>query len=182
MRRALVPFSRAMSFLLRHKPHEGDLTLDEHGWTSVVKLIGGLAKIGHEVSFAEIQEIVRENDKQRFELSPDGTRIRARQGHSVEVELGLDPTTPPDTLFHGTAREHLRSIRKQGLLRGARTHVHLTADEATAHQVGSRHGEAVVLRIDAAAAHAAGWKFYVTDNGVWLVDHVPASYLTASPD
>ena len=121
--------------------------------------------------------MVRTSDKQRFAISEDGTRIRANQGHSVPVELGLLPQVPPEQLYHGTATRFLDSIRIQGLLRGDRHHVHLSANADTAVKVGSRHGQPVVLIVHAGDMHHAGHVFFRSDNGVWLVAHVPPAFL-----
>lgn len=118
------------------------------------------------------------NDKQRFELDPFGDRIRARQGHSVEVDLALEPAAPPDVLFHGTPRRNLDSIRATGLDRRERHHVHLSPDVETAQRVGRRRGAAVVLAVDAAAMTAAGVAFWRTGNGVWLTDRVPPEHIS----
>ena len=125
----------------------------------------------------QLREVVETNDKKRFEFSPDGLRIRASQGHSVEVELGYQPAAPPETLYHGTAARNLESIRRQGLLKGQRHHVHLSADPETATNVGQRYGRPLVLKIDAAAMHAAGRIFFVSTNGVWLTECVPPEYI-----
>lgn len=122
-------------------------------------------------------EATEKNDKRRFAISEDGERIRARQGHSVAVDLGLNPVEPPETLFHGTARRNLESIRDKGLLRGERQHVHLSPDPATARKVGARHGTPVVLEIHSARMHRADAVFYRSENGVWLTAHVPASFV-----
>ncbi|MCB1359528.1 MAG: RNA 2'-phosphotransferase, partial [Maritimibacter sp.] len=127
----------------------------------------------------EIDRIVATNPKQRFALSPDGTRIRARQGHSLAVDLGLAPVTPPQWLYHGTARNDLDAIRAEGLKPGARQHVHLSPDPEIAHAVGARHGAPVVLIVAAGALAAAGHLFYLSENGVWLTDRVPPGYVTA---
>ena len=126
---------------------------------------------------AELEAIVATSDKQRFALSSDGTRIRANQGHSVEVDLALAPATPPERLYHGTVERALGGIRAHGLVRGARHHVHLSADLATATKVGARRGRPVVLVVRAAEMAAAGYAFFRSDNGVWLVEHVPVEFL-----
>jgi putative RNA 2'-phosphotransferase len=128
-----------------------------------------------------LERVVAENDKQRFEFSEDGLRIRARQGHSTEVELGYEPATPPDVLYHGTATRHLDSILQHGLVKGRRHHVHMSTNKETMIQVGMRHGKPVLLSIDAKRMLADGHTFYVTGNHVWLTDHVPPEYLTAIP-
>jgi putative RNA 2'-phosphotransferase len=124
-----------------------------------------------------LEELVVTNDKRRFSISPDGVRIRANQGHSVEVDLGLTPREPPDVLFHGTVAKFLDSIRRSGLIKGNRHHVHMSADEQTAAKVGQRHGKPVILTIEATRMSRVGHAFFQSDNGVWLVDAVPPEYL-----
>jgi putative RNA 2'-phosphotransferase len=173
-----VRVSKLLSLGLRHEPGALGITLDDAGWTSVDAVLRGLAARGESIDAEELEEIVATSDKQRFALSPDGTRIRANQGHSVAVDLGLPPATPPEILFHGTVRRFLDPIRAQGLLRRARTHVHLSAETATARVVaGRRAGDAVILRVRARSMHDAGYAFYRSANGVWLTEHVPPEFL-----
>lgn len=167
--------SKRLSYVLRHRPDSIGLTLTPDGWTTVGELLAALAAHGTVLDRARLARVVATNDKQRFHL--DGDRIRAHQGHSVPVDLALPPVHPPDVLFHGTAGRHLPSIRREGLLRGRRHHVHLSADRATARRVGVRHGDPVVLGVDAAAMATAGHAFHRTANGVWLTDAVPPAYL-----
>lgn len=169
--------SKFLSLLLRHEPERIGITLDEGGWTDVDDLLDALHAHGVELTRAELDQIVASSDKQRFALSADGTRIRANQGHSVQVELGLPSLTPPDVLYHGTVDVALPGIRAQGLLKGQRHHVHLSADIETAKKVGGRRGKPVVLAIKAKEMAAAGHSFLRSENGVWLVDHVPVAYL-----
>ncbi|MGY0006763.1 RNA 2'-phosphotransferase [Micromonospora sp. I033] len=176
--RDLVRVSKRMSLALRHRPDRFDLTLDRAGWVPVADLLAAL-----KISRADLDAVVAGNDKQRFavERGPDGVdRIRASQGHSVPVDLGLAPATPPDRLFHGTSETVLPAIRAEGLRRGRRHHVHLSPDEETARRVGARRtGPVVILTVDAAAMAANGFPFYRSANGVWLTDTVPPAYLTA---
>lgn len=174
---SLVRFSKFVSKVLRHAPESVGLRLDEAGWVGVDDLLAAARGAGVPMDRATLERVVAENDKKRFALSPDGERIRASQGHSVDVELGLEPVTPPEVLFHGTADRNLDGIRAQGLVSGKRTHVHLSADEATAVNVGRRHGRPVVLRVRAGELHRAGHPFYRSDNGVWLTDAVPADHI-----
>jgi putative RNA 2'-phosphotransferase len=140
-------------------------------------LLAAMRDAGVEIDRAALERIVAESDKQRFAFSADGIRIRANQGHSVNVELGLEPRVPPDVLFHGTAARFVESIRREGLRPGARTHVHLSPDERTARKVGQRHGRPTILTVAARAMHKAGHVFVRSENGVWLVDAVPPEYL-----
>jgi putative RNA 2'-phosphotransferase len=173
-----VRISKLLSLGLRHEPGALGITLDDTGWTSVEAVLRGLAARGESIDAEELEEIVATSDKQRFALSGDGTRIRANQGHSVAVDLGLPPTTPPEILFHGTVRRFVDAIRAQGLLRRARTHVHLSAETATAATVaGRRAGDAVILHVRARSMHDAGHAFYRSANGVWLTEHVPPAFL-----
>jgi len=166
-----------MSLVLRHEPEKYGLTLDEHGWVKVDDLIAAANRAGVPLTHATLQQVVAENEKQRFAFSEDGVSIRARQGHSITVDLELVPLDPPAQLYHGTATRFLESIRQQGLLRGSRQHVHLSADVVTALKVGQRHGKPVVLTVRSSAMHLDGFRFYQSENRVWLVNSVPASYL-----
>jgi putative RNA 2'-phosphotransferase len=172
-----VRISKLLSLVLRHEPARMGLALDPAGWTTVDAVLAGFAAAGLPITRDELAEVVRASDKQRFAFSDDGARIRANQGHSVDVELGLPPSVPPPLLFHGTVDRFLASIRAKGLLKGERHHVHLSAARATAEQVGGRRGRPVVLEVRADAMAAAGHVFFLSANGVWLTEHVPASYL-----
>jgi putative RNA 2'-phosphotransferase len=170
-----------LSLVLRHKPHVAGIELDEAGWVAVDALLAGCARAGRAITREQLLEVVATNDKQRFELSADGRRIRASQGHSVAVELGYAQAAPPEVLYHGTASRNQASIRRLGLLKGSRHHVHLSADVQTAADVGGRYGKPVVLTVDAARMHADGFAFFLSANGVWLTEQVPPAYLDA-PD
>jgi putative RNA 2'-phosphotransferase len=176
---SMVKLSKRMSKALRHDPARVGLTLDAAGWAPVPALLAALG-----VSRAEVDAVVAGNDKQRFAVvrGPDGVeRIRANQGHSVPVELGLLACPPPDLLYHGTSAAVLDSIRATGINRGGRHHVHLSEDQATARRVGARRGGAIVILTVAAGDMArAGHDFYRSDNGVWLTDDVPPEYLPAT--
>jgi putative RNA 2'-phosphotransferase len=169
--------SKFLSYVLRHAPESIGLALDANGWASVDELLAKAEGVGKRLDRAALKEIVATSDKKRFTLSEDGSRIRAAQGHSVDVALGLEPVAPPETLYHGTATRFLEAIRAEGLKAGSRQQVHLSADAATATAVGSRHGKPVVLRVAAGAMHAAGHAFFRADNGVWLTDYVPPQFL-----
>jgi putative RNA 2'-phosphotransferase len=169
--------SKLLSHVLRHAPERLGIVLDDNGWTSVDVLIANARKEGFKLDRDILGSVVANNDKKRFTLSEDGLMIRAAQGHSVAIDLALVPGEPPARLFHGTARHNLHSIFAVGLKPGTRRHVHLSLDVDIAMKVGSRHGKPVVLEVDAAAMYRDGLAFYRADNGVWLTDAVPASYL-----
>ena len=182
MKPNLVKLSRFLSLVLRHKPETIGLELDENGWADVEQLLSRLKMAGRPMDRTVLQEIVETNDKQRFGFDESGTRIRANQGHSVEVDLEFEARTPPDLLFHGTAERNIVSILATGLNSGSRQHVHLSADEETAIKVGSRHGKPIVLKIDTAAMQKAGHEFFQSKNGVWLTDSVPSEFLQLEQD
>lgn len=169
--------SKTLSYFLRHAPQEAGLVLSSAGWVAVDDLLFALVRKGHGVTLADLQRVVATNPKQRFEFSPEGLRLRARQGHSVEVELGYPPAEPPPVLWHGTPKRNRESIEKNGLLKGERHHVHLSTDKPLMIEVARRRGEPALVRVDAAAMHAAGHVFHVTENGVWLTERVPAEFL-----
>ena len=172
-----VRVSKMLSLWLRHKPEAAGLTLDPQGWTDVDAVLAAFAQSGVVCDWQEMLRIVEESDKQRFELSADADRIRARQGHSVEVQLDWPRAAPPVLLFHGTVEKFLPAILAEGLKPMRRHHVHLSPDSETATRVGARRGKPVILTIRAAALEQAGQPFYLTTNQVWLTEWVPPEYL-----
>jgi putative RNA 2'-phosphotransferase len=169
--------SKFLSLVLRHQPGRIGLALDASGWADVEELLAGCRRHGLSLERAELEEVVATSEKKRFALSDDGQRIRASQGHSVDVALGYSPVTPPDRLFHGTATRFLDPIRREGLQKQRRHHVHLSPDRETAHKVGQRHGSPAILVVLASAMHGRGHTFFVSENGVWLTEHVPAEFI-----
>lgn len=178
----LVEVSKFLSLILRHAPESVGLRLDSSGWASITELVRCADTHGRSLTRALVEQVVRENPKQRFSISADGTRIRANQGHSVPVDLGLLSTTPPSKLYHGTAKRFLASISREGLHRGSRQHVHLSADSGTATAVGARHGKPVVLSVRAREMHDARFSFFLSANGVWLTESVPAEFIDFPED
>jgi putative RNA 2'-phosphotransferase len=177
MSRELISHSKFLSLVLRHRPETIGLTLDANGWANVDELLRRAAAHGRRLDRATLDRIVRENDKQRFAFSDDGLRIRASQGHSIHVDLDLQPIQPPTVLYHGTAHRFMDAIRVQGLISMQRRHVHLTADVKVAEEVGKRHGKPAILVVHAEAMFADGCQFYLSENGVWLTASVPPEYL-----
>jgi putative RNA 2'-phosphotransferase len=173
--------SKQLSYVLRHAPSSVGLELNGEGWASIEHLIECLRRAGHGISREKLNHIVETSDKKRFTISDDGTRIRAAQGHSIPVALGLPPSTPPDVLYHGTATRFMESILCEGLKPRSRLQIHLSADTETAARVGKRHGQPAVLRIDSREMIKQGFKFYRADNGVWLTDMVPAEFIQVLP-
>jgi putative RNA 2'-phosphotransferase len=172
-----VKVSKFLSLVLRHKPGKLGLTLDGQGWADIGELIDKAMAHGVALTRELVAEIVASSDKERFAIDATGERIRANQGHSIAVDLGLEPKEPPDVLFHGTGAKMLPAVRAEGLKRGRRRHVHLSPDDATPIGVGLRHGCPVVLHIAAACMAAAGHKFFLSTNGVWLTDCVPREFI-----
>jgi putative RNA 2'-phosphotransferase len=173
----LVKISKYLSKHLRHQPERLGLTLATGGWVAVEDLLNACAKHQFALTREELDEVVTRNDKQRFSFDPSGTLIRANQGHSVEIDLQLEPVTPPEVLYHGTGAKSREAILRDGLRKMGRHHVHLSADIETARKVGSRHGRPVIFRIDTQRMYEDGHVFYCSDNGVWLVENVPPRYL-----
>lgn len=169
--------SKFLSYVLRHRPQAIGLQLGDGGWVAIEALIAAAARHGKAMTFDRLLEVVATDSKRRYAFNADRTMIRAVQGHSVEVDLGYAPASPPAVLFHGTVERFVAAILREGIRRGRRHHVHLSADRETAGNVGARRGQPVILTIDAAAMHGEGHAFYRADNGVWLVDHVPPRFL-----
>jgi putative RNA 2'-phosphotransferase len=164
--------SRNLTKALRHTPEMYHLIIDKNGWASVQQIIDNTG-----ATMEEIIEVVETNDKQRLVFNENRTKIRANQGHSIEVDLDLTPIQPPHTLFHGTAIQHVDSILKTGLDKRNRHHVHMSEETSTASTVGMRSGSVVILSINASLMYLDGYKFYRSGNGVWLTDHVPSKYI-----
>jgi putative RNA 2'-phosphotransferase len=169
--------SKRLSYWLRHSPEAGGLQLDGAGWASTEAVLNALRASELQTSLDELKALIRDNDKQRFELSPDASRVRARQGHSVDVAGDWPTASPPQLLYHGTTERFLGAILEQGLLPGARHHVHLSSTIASALAVGARRGRPRALSVAAGRMAADSFVFRLSSNGVWLTDHVPPAYL-----
>jgi putative RNA 2'-phosphotransferase len=173
----IIRTSKFLSLVLRHEPEQVGLKLDEAGWIGVDELLRAVNQHGVALTLDQLKHIVATSDKKRFAFSDDGLRIRASQGHSIEVDLQYEPQTPPELLYHGTATRFLDSIRKEGLKKMERHDVHLSAETKVTVQVGGRHGKPALLTIHAGDLHRAGFVFRRSANGVWLVDHVPPQFI-----
>ncbi len=171
---------RFLSLILRHKPQLAGIALDSHGWAQVDALLEGCRRAGRMIDQKTLERIVAENNKQRYSFNEDHTKIRANQGHSIAVDLQLCEQLPPPRLYHGTATRFLEDIRANGIQKRSRQYVHLSQDRQTAKQVGARHGTPVILPIDTEKMRAEGLRFYRSENGVWLCEHVPWSCVIES--
>lgn len=171
--------SKFFSQLLRHRPELVGLELEEGGWTDTKLFLEKINnyKNGEPITFPELEYIVINNDKQRFGFNEDKTKIRANQGHSTNVKMNYQPSTPPPVLYHGTATKNVDSILKNGIIKGSRQYVHLSVDTETAHKVGSRHGKPYIFKIETFKMQEAGLEFYQSENGVWLIDFIPSEFL-----
>jgi len=167
--------SKFLSYILRHKPKELKIQIDECGWADIDDII---KKSKQEISQDMIFEVVKTSDKKRFALSPCKTLIRANQGHSFNVNLELVAQKPPKKLYHGTAQKNVDSIMDKGLIKGQRQYVHLSNDIETARKVGMRHGSPVILAINSWKMSENKLHFYLSENGVWLCDFVPRQYIS----
>jgi len=174
---SLKDTSKFISLILRHQPEAIGITLDEHGWANVDELIEGVSKT-HYLDMATLEQIVADDEKQRYSFNEDKTLIRANQGHSIPVDVELEEKEPPEILFHGTGEKYVSSINEQGLIPKSRLYVHLSSDEATALKVGQRHGKPYIYTVKSGEMHKDGYKFYRSVNGVWLTKAVPVKYLT----
>lgn len=169
----LKKLSKFLSLILRHNPEKIGITIQEDGWVPVEELL-----TKGKIELSDLEEVVATSDKKRFSFSEDKTMIRANQGHSVKVKMNFQEKVPPYILYHGTVRKFCGSIMKEGLKKMNRHHVHLSPDKGTAEKVGSRRGAPVILKIHARKMYVDGFKFYVSENGVWLVDEVPSKYIS----
>ena len=176
-KKKLTELSKFISLILRHKPDAAGITLDEHGWADVAELTEGINNRGIYIDRDILDEIVRTDNKQRYSYNEDGTKIRANQGHSINVDVELKEMCPPDILYHGTGKKSVASINEQGLKRMERMYVHLSADKETAVKVGKRHGEPFVYIVRSKEMYNDGKQFFLSENGVWLTKEVPVKYL-----
>lgn len=167
-----------ISLILRHKPDVIGISLDKHGWANVQELINGINKTGkYSIDMPMLEEIVRNDNKQRYSFNEDGSKIRANQGHSINVDVELKEAVPPEILYHGTGEKYVDSINKEGLKPKSRLYVHLSKDVETAVTVGSRHGKSVVYTVASGEMHRQGYTFYLSENGVWLTKNVPVDFM-----
>jgi len=178
MGRNLVTTSKFLAKHLRHAPDALGLMLQPGGWVLVDDLLAASERAGFTITYDELIECVETNDKKRFSFDDTGDLIRANQGHSVEVDLQLEEKEPPDVLYHGTVERFIGSIMEAGLKKGKRHHVHLSKDIETAQKVGARRGKPIILQVDSGKMHGQGFQFFLSVNGVWLTEAVPAALLT----
>lgn len=176
MTKSLIKWSRFLAMVLRHKPEVVGIRLDEHGWAQIKQLLEAFNKI-EAFDMSMLEQIVADDDKQRFAFNEDKTRIRANQGHSVNVDVELKEAAPPEILYHGTGIKYIESINRQGLIAKQRLYVHLSKNAATAYNVGKRHGQPFIYVVLAGAMVRAGYRFYLSENGVWLTKCVPRKFL-----
>lgn len=174
---SLSRHSKFLSLVLRHKPDLIGIELDTAGWTEVSTLLERLNTRGNTIDYLKLEEIVANNNKKRFEFNEDKTKIRASQGHSIDVDLGYEEKKPPSILYHGTAKRFINSILNKGILKGNRHHEHLSSTKETAKKVGQRHGKVAIIYINAEKMYEDGHKFFVSTNGVWLTETVPSEYI-----
>lgn len=168
---------RFISLILRHHPETIGITLDKNGWAKVSELIYGMNKACKNIDMITLERIVKENNKKRYIFNEDKTKIRANQGHSINVDVELKEANPPNILYHGTASRFLDGIKTKGILKGGRQYVHLSKDIETAISVGKRHGNPIVLKIDVLKMQKDGYIFYISENGVWLSSEIPYKYI-----
>lgn len=178
MKNQIKNYSKFLSLILRHKPETIGLKLDHQGWADTEELLAKINAAGKTIDFELLQKIVSENDKKRFAFNEDYSKLRASQGHSLQVELAYEPAKPPAILYHGTIAKSLALIQNSGIKKMQRHHVHLSPDTQTANVVATRRGKAIILSVDAERMYAQGHIFYCSENGVWLTDSVPVEFIS----
>lgn len=173
-----MSIGKFLCLILRHKPNLIGITLDQNGWASTQEIIYALNKTNKKISIEQLVNIVNTDNKKRFSFNEDKSKIRANQGHSIPVDLSLVELAPPAVLYHGTSERYINSIKQNGIHKRTRQYVHLSSNYETAIQVGSRHGKPIILKINAMQMYVDGYKFYLSENLVWLTDYIPVKYIT----
>lgn len=176
----IITKSKFLSLILRHKPEEVNLKLDKNGWANINELIDKCRSKGIELNFNQLRIIVETNNKKRFTFNEDFTKIRANQGHSIEVDVKLEEIKPPEFLYHGTSEKNLELILESGIKKMNRLHVHLSSEKITAEKVGQRHGKPIIFIINTNDMYKDGIKFYLSKNNVWLTDYIAPKYIKIS--
>lgn len=168
--------SKLIAYMLRHRPNEFGLSMDQHGWVDANEVVKAVAA-RHKFDAKMLEAIVASDEKKRYSFNEDKSKIRANQGHSIQVDVEMPERIPPEVLYHGTGEKYVEQILKSGLLPKSRLHVHLSKDHDTAVSVGSRHGKPAVFEVRAKAMHDAGHKFWLSENEVWLTKAVPVEFM-----
>ena len=162
-----VKLSKKMTYLLRHK--EG--FTDKEGWVEIRKLVENLRKWYPWVTVEDVLYVVSKDEKGRYELK--GNLIRARYGHTTDVEIHLPPAKE-DVLYHGTSCKAYRKILKEGILPMKRRRVHLTKDIKEAIENAKRKGKCIkILEIDVKCLRERGHEVYEAGKNVRVTDYVP---------
>ena len=175
--RSRTKLSKFLSYILRHSPESIGINLDTNGWANVDELLAKTNSQVKNIDIKYLEFVVDTDSKKRFSFNKEKTKIRANQGHSLNINLDYRPSVPPEFLYHGTALKNMESILKNGIEKSARQHVHLSMDRSTAMKVGQRHGKPIVLKILSEIMNAAGYEFYLSKNNIWLTEYVPAAYI-----
>jgi putative RNA 2'-phosphotransferase len=173
----LVRISKLMSLILRHKPEQFAVVLDPEGYTTIDDLVRAMRDSLPDVAIEDVHRVVQliEPDKARFSI--EGLDIRANYGHSLSQRIAQQQEVPPGILLHGTSEKSLPIIRREGIRPMRRQYVHLTTNRDLAGRVGSRHGKATVLEVDASRASAAGIAFYRANESFWLTDFIAPEFI-----
>ncbi|EJX2602088.1 RNA 2'-phosphotransferase [Clostridioides difficile] len=166
-----------ISLILRHKPETIGIKLDDYGYADVNELIEKINNTGRNINIEILEQIVKEDNKQRYSFNEDRSKIRANQGHSINIDVELKELEPPEYLYHGTATRFLDNIKNEGIIKQSRLYVHLSRDIDTAIKVGKRHGTPVILKINTGKMYENGYKFYLSENNVWLCEYIPFKYV-----
>ncbi|AKP44796.1 TPA: RNA 2'-phosphotransferase [Clostridioides difficile] len=166
-----------ISLILRHKPETIGIKLDDYGYADVNELIEKINNTGRNINIEILEQIVKEDNKQRYSFNDDRSKIRANQGHSINVNVELRELEPPKYLYHGTATRFLDNIKNEGIIKQSRLYVHLSRDIDIAVKVGKRHGTPVILKINTGKMYENGYKFYLSENNVWLCEYIPFKYV-----
>lgn len=177
--------SKGLSWLLRHHVVDQGLSITPGGYV----LCEDILKLSafNKFTFDDIKIVVDNNNKKRFTLKEEDSKwyIRANQGHSHEVASQLNQdevltkiTQPLELIVHGTTLKNYNIIKKSGLKKIGRWHIHfaITDDfvEGNTQQSGIRSSSRILIYLNMELAMADGIEFFMSDNKVVLSQGVGA--------
>ncbi len=167
---------RFISGALRHFPEDVGLEMDMQGWVDLDLLCDIMESRYRWATEERLTSLIESDIKRRYET--EGSRIRARYGHSVNVDLDY-PGNEFAYLYYGASLEEIDMLLENGIAPIRQRYVHLSTSYRKANEAASVHSEnPVVIEVDAETAQQDGIFFMAVNDDIVLVDNVPPEYLS----